>query len=145
MKKYICVIALGLICLFWALCCSQPSYDVVIKGGRIVDDKISAKSQGTNVKICRSDSDTCFVEISFQSLTGGVPCKHVSFSSGGGGEIGDSVSAASLFSDAVSFPSVRAVFHNNVNEIALPVEKVIGNKHGSCLFALGSKNLAVWW
>jgi len=39
MKK-ICVsgvIAAGLVCVFWALSCSRPSYDVVIKGGMIVD------------------------------------------------------------------------------------------------------------
>ena len=37
MKKIICIAAAGLVCIFLALSCSLPSYDVVIKGGTIVD------------------------------------------------------------------------------------------------------------
>lgn len=37
MKKIVCISALTLLCAFLNLSCSQPSYDVVIKGGTIFD------------------------------------------------------------------------------------------------------------
>lgn len=37
MKKFLSIIILGLVCLFLVLNCSQPSFDVVIKRGTIVD------------------------------------------------------------------------------------------------------------
>jgi N-acyl-D-amino-acid deacylase len=37
MKKIICIAAASLVCIFLALSCSRPSYDVVIKGGTIFD------------------------------------------------------------------------------------------------------------